>query len=195
MATGVGTAGSFDMARQRIRQDFVAMAGPVETIVTTIAVEKPSNECFFVCNRDASYHLPTYVLELKDAGRGIYQIDPALRPLLEGLPAYRKKLLVPCVTSLGRPFIWPLRPPEPGRTLDEWSKSSWEAYLLAQKNWINLRSSDILLHYVVQTSERLASLEPAWPALGPQEWYDIAFKGRRIVDADDPIIRRLLHGV
>jgi hypothetical protein len=70
----------FDLGRLRLSQDFLGAAG-VKKVLTTVPARKPSKEWFIRVHPDASYHLQTYVIELKEDSE-VYLVD---RPLWSDL--------------------------------------------------------------------------------------------------------------
>src|SRR6266446_3334301 len=70
----------FDLTRLRLSQDFLGAAG-VKKVLTTVPVKKPSKEWFVRVHSDATYHLETCVIELKEDSE-VYLVD---RPLWSNL--------------------------------------------------------------------------------------------------------------
>jgi hypothetical protein len=97
----------FDPSRLRLSQDFGGKIG-VKKLLNTVRTCKPVNQWFFRTHPDATYRLPTYVVELKDE-RETYLVNPKLWPLLPGdtIP----KLLITGINRQDVLFLWPIRLP------------------------------------------------------------------------------------
>jgi hypothetical protein len=167
--------------------------GPAgKKVLTFIAVKKPEPRWFIRTNPNVQFNALLY--EDRDE-RETYYVAPTLEDVLErfGLPA----LLVLSITTQGTPFLWNLRLPGPysgGNDLSRrWNDSARQAALLAEKQWISVRSNQQAGGYEALVAEKTHP-EPEWPDLTLNEVLKLAFGDRLILDVDHPVLRKLRGG-
>lgn len=181
-------ADPFDLASLRISQDFASAVG-VKRLITTVPVKKPSREWFVRTHPDATYRLPTAVLELKE-DREVYLVSPSLRPELASETTVSPRLLVTSITRQGVLFLWPIRLPGPDGKIDDWSRSALDAADEAKSRWVRITANMSLGAYDVAVASGQVA-EPSWPSLSLQEIIKIAFRDKLISDWDHPVLQRL----
>jgi hypothetical protein len=106
--------------------------------------------------------------------------------------------LFPCRLTLchGRDigaFLWPLKLPQPRKAnqQDEWGQAALRICKMAETQWVEMFVPRGANCYHWRVGEGIQE-EPAWSSLSLNELAGIAFEGRYLTDADDPVIRRRL---
>lgn len=179
----------FDLARLRLSQDFLGAAG-VRKVLTTVPTKKPSKEWFVRVHPDASYHLETCVIELKEDNE-VYLVDRPLWPHLVSESTFSPRALFTAMNKQTVLFLWPVRLPGADGKLDDWSRSALEAASIAQTKWIRIQSNRSLGAY--ETFEAAAEWGDAdWSCVPPfRDLLKVAFKDRFIDNLEHPVLRRL----
>jgi hypothetical protein len=187
-AAGSDAPDPFDPASLRIDQSFSASIG-VKKALLTVPVRKPSKEWFVRVHPDASYHLATAVIELKE-DRETYLVAPALWPELAGEPTFSPRALFTAVSRQGVVFIWPVRLPGSDGKVDEWSRSALSAAKMGETRWVRLQADMGLGAYRVEYATGDLP-EPDWPESPFRELLRVAFRDRFIDSLDHPVLRKL----
>src|SRR5262245_32112054 len=156
----------FDLNRLRLSTHLNAAAG-VKKLLTTVPVRKPSKEWFVRVHGDPSFHIETYVVELKEDG-DVYLVDPGLWDGLVYESTFGPRALFMAQNKQGDTFVWPVRLPGPDGRLDEWNRSALEAARVAMTKWVRVQSNRSLGAYEIY--------EAAAP-WGEPEWPDVSFQG------------------
>jgi hypothetical protein len=177
----------FDPESLRLPQDF-SLARGAKKALTTVPVRRPAKEWFVRVHPDEAYHLPTAVLELKEAGE-VYLVHQSLRSDLQDEATFVTKLLFLAVNRQHDVFFWPVRLPDPDGRVDTWSKSALEAAQMAMERWVRVTPVRSLGAYNIVYSDH--AIEPVWPELSMGGLLRIAFKDRFIDTLEHPILRQL----
>jgi hypothetical protein len=156
-------------------------------------VRTPPSEVYFRTWPDPDAEWPVALLKVKtpDDRKEIYVLSPEVAELPHVAPKVRNGLLVPCVTTTGRVFIWARTIPDPNDRLGFRIFAALErACKEARTQWIQLDWSTGNLAIV---TPRLPIEEEArWPeGQGLEELYEIAIKGVYIDNSEHSVIRQL----
>ncbi len=176
----------FDPAKLKLSQDFAASIG-VKKALLTVPVRRPDRQTFIRVHPGPDYRLQTAVIELKEE-RETYLVAPELWPELpeEIIP----KVLLTAITRQGVAFLWPIRLPDSGGRLDEWSRSALEGASRAEDHWVKLVGNRSLGAYEVYDATGELP-DPEWPDASFRELLKIAFKDRFIDSLDHSVIKRI----
>jgi hypothetical protein len=133
-------------------------------------------------------------VEGKDSGKignDFYVVSPDMLPELQGESQFSPHTLYVTITRQGVLGVWPIRFPEDGGRVNDWSRTSMLAAEQAMTRWIRLIPNvgagfnDILV-----ADSNLG--EPEWPDLPYKEILRIAFRSEGIITSlDHPIIKKL----
>jgi hypothetical protein len=178
----------FDVNRLKLPQDFAAGLG-VEKALLTVPVKKPAREWFVKVHPDPAFRVETAVLELKEDSHEIYLVAPELWPSLATESTFSPRTLFTTQNTQGVTFLWPVKLPGTDSRMDNWSRSSMEAAIMAIDKWVRLQANLSLGAYEVTIAK--TEKEPAWPNKSFQELIRIAFKDRMIDDPFHPVLRQL----
>jgi hypothetical protein len=178
----------FDLNRLRLSTHLNAAVG-VKKLLTSVPVKKPSKEWFVRVHADPSFHIQTYVVELKEDSE-VYLVDPGLWNGLVYESTFGPRALFTAQSKQGDTFIWPIRLPGPDGRLDDWNRSALEAAQVAMKKWVRVQSNRSLGAYEIYEAAAPWG-EPEWPDLQFKDLLKIAFKDRLIDSADHPVLKRL----
>jgi hypothetical protein len=177
----------FDPESLRLPQDF-SLARGAKKALTTMPVRRPAKEWFVRVHPDEAYHLPTALIELKEAGE-LYLVHQSLRNDLQDEPTFTAKMLFLTMNRQQDAFFWPVRLPDPDGRVDTWSKSALEAVQMAMERWVRVTPQRSLGAYTVVYADH--ALDPVWPDLSMSALLRIAFKDRFIDTLEHPILRQL----
>jgi hypothetical protein len=153
----------------------------------------PITGVYFRAWPDADDELPVAILKTKtdDDRKEIYVLSPEIADLPHVAPKVRDAMLVPCVTSVGRTYVWAKVVPDPGdRLCYRMFDALARAGDIARRSWIlvSWETGSLTIGEPRQPIEE----EPRWPSGQPlEEIYEIAIRGAFINDPDHPVIRRL----
>ena len=104
------------------------------------------------------------------------------------------KVLIPCMTAQGQPFIWPIKLPSDDGRIDEWNRTALIAARYAQEKWVRVVSNMSIGAYDTLVAEMMYP-DPSWPDFGLEDWIKFGFRDRVIDSTDHPVIRRLRGGL
>lgn len=181
------TIPKIDLSALRVSQNFLALGGGSQKLVTTIPVRKPDKQEFARVRSEDEFKFPTFLLEYKE-DRSMYLVDRAVWEYLGDLVA--PKLLVTAMSRQGVLFLWPIKLPGADGRSDRWSESALMAAKQAETDWVRVASNMSLGGYEV--FKATASLpEPEWPELTMDQIINIAFRDRYITTPDHDVIKRL----
>ena len=180
-----------DLASMALDQSYLEKAG-VTKLLTTVAIDKPKSQFFFRINPDPKFRAVYGILKMQGDGKigsDYYIVAPNMLPELAG--EFYPATLYTGVTKQGNPFVWPVRLPEDGGRVNEWSRTAMIAAQTAMTRWIRVKPNqgggfnDILV-----ADEDLG--EPKWPDLPYTEILRIAFRDEGIISSlDHPIVKKL----
>jgi hypothetical protein len=142
-------------------------------------------------NPDEEY--PVAILKVKndDDRKDVFILTAEVADLPHVAPKVRDASLVPCVTCLGRLYIWARIVPDPSdrlgyRIFDALARAGEEA----RKRWIMISWDSGAL--TIEEPRVPIEEEPRWPSGQTlNEIFEIAIRGVFIDDANHPAIRRL----
>ncbi len=168
-------------------------SGPVgKKVLTFISVKKPEAHWFIRIHPTLREEL--LIFEDRDE-RETYYVANYLEDELErfGRPA----LLVLGITTQAALFVWPLYLPgkfNGGNSLSrQWNDSARKAAMIAEKQWIAVRSNRQAGGYEPLVAEK-AHPEPEWPVIDKTQMLKLAFGDRCILETDHPVLRKLREG-
>jgi hypothetical protein len=171
----------------------------IEDSERTVVVRKASGIGFFRAHPEQWKAI--WMLEIKNGeDRGHYLAAGAALKLLQGLvntKAADIKLFPGRLTlCFGRDvglFLWPLKLPQPRKAnqVDEWSATAMRVCKMAEAEWVQLFCPRGASCYHWSRAEGLKEAPP-WPESSFPELVNLAFEGKYITDAEDPVIRRML---
>jgi hypothetical protein len=183
-------ASDFDPANLRLSQDLgTAMA--VKKCLTTVPVRKPNKAAFVRVHPSDDYSLVAAIIELDGETKGeLYLVSRQLLPALADETTLTARQLFTAIDRQGTLFLWPVRLPKPDGRIDNWSRTSLEAALLARTNWIRIKANMNLGAY--ETNLATAPIpDPEWPEESFSDLLRIAFRERFIKTMNDPVLKRL----
>jgi hypothetical protein len=183
-----------DLDSIALEEDYEQSQADDDSLV--VVTSKASGRGYFRAH--STLHKNIWALEVKNgADRGFYLIAGEARKLLRRAENEDVKLF-PCRLTLcyardSGLFLWPLRLSEEGRRnqLDEWSLSAQRICTLAETCWVKLYTKKGGNCYSHKIAVGITA-EPPWPDATLEELAAIAFEGKYITDANDPLIKRLL---
>jgi hypothetical protein len=161
-----------------------------------IVVRKASGQGWFRCHPEL--HSNIWMLEVKiGPDAGFYLIAPVVQQLLrreenEDVKVFPARLTL-CYSRDSGLFLWPLRLPEEGKQnrQDDWSLAALRTCAKAEVSWMKLFVRKGANTYSDKPAPGITD-EPPWPDISMDEAAGLAFEGKYITDANDPLIRRLL---
>jgi hypothetical protein len=162
-----------------------------------VVVRKASGQGYFRAHPTLFRNI--WALEVKNgADRGFYLVAGEARKVLRRDENEDVKLF-PCRLTLcyardSGLFLWPLRLPEEGRKnqADEWSQAALRICALAETSWVKMYTRRGGNCYSYKAAEGI-TIQPPWPeGVSLNELAGLAFEGKYITEADDPLVRRLL---
>jgi hypothetical protein len=177
----------FDPENLRIN----AAAGiEVETVLTTILVQKPKRTDFIRVHPDPAYTVDMYILE-RDTGmdRQTYMVLPEVQHLV--LEELRLARVIAYINRRGTPFLWPLRLPVEGN--DRNRRVAETALLCAEQAktlWVRVMWNPDISGYSMQRAKGDIG-EPQWPDKSMRDLLEIGFRHYLIDRPDHPVIREL----
>jgi hypothetical protein len=178
----------FDPARLRLGPDLAAGLG-VRKALLSVPVRKPDKSWFVRVHPSEGYRLQTCVIELKE-DRETYLVAPALWPDLATEATFKPKLLATATNRQGVLFLWEANLPRPDGRRDEWTRTALEAVDRAARGWVRVTANIALGAYEIW--EATGPLpDPEWPETPFPDLLRVAFRDRRIGDANHPVLRRL----
>jgi hypothetical protein len=163
----------------------------------TVVVRKASGQGYFRAHPALFRNI--WALEVKNGqDRGFYLVAGEARKVLRRDENEDVKLF-PCRLTLcyardSGLFLWPLRLPEEGRKnqVDEWSQAALRIVKLAEAAWVKMYTKRGGNCYSYKIAEGITT-EPPWPeGVTLNELAGLAFEGKYIIEANDPLVRRLL---
>jgi hypothetical protein len=180
----------FDIESLRLPQDFSALLG-LQPVLTTVAVRRPSKEWWVRVHDNPVYHFPTALISLKESGeRGeTYLVSPNLWRSLQEESTFAPYQLFMAITRQQEVFLWPIRLPGPDGKIDDWSKTAYQAAILAQSAWVRVQSRKQGGGYSVTRS--VYTDPPQWPEVTIEDLINIAFRDRLTTTWDHPILKQL----
>ena len=110
-----------------------------------------------------------------------YVVSPILCLKLRG-HAFKAILAAMASSEPGRFFLWPIKPD---------NESMARAAEEAKTSWVRVKWQNSDKSYLTERPEDQPP-EPTWPFADFPEMVDKAFGDRKIVDPDDPIIKKIL---
>jgi hypothetical protein len=161
----------------------------VQKLLTHVPVRKPAPEWFIRVHGDPSFHLQTYLLELKEDNE-LYLVAAKLWNSLVHENGFARRALFTAQNRQGDTFLWPIRLPDAEGRLDPWSRSALAAAQVAKQQWVRVRSKRSLGAYEIYAAAASWG-EPAWPEVPFQELLKIAFQDWLINRPDHPVLKRL----
>jgi hypothetical protein len=162
-----------------------------------VVVRKASGQGYFRAH--PTLHRNIWALEIKNgADRGYYIVAGEAKKVLHR-EEHEDIKLFPCRLTLcyardSGLFLWPLRLPEEGRKnqMDEWGQTALRICALAETAWVKLYTRRGGNCYSHKVGEGITA-QPPWPeGVTLNELAGIAFEGKFVTDAADPLVRRLL---
>jgi hypothetical protein len=162
-------------------------ASPVLTstpVSTQILITKPRPNWVFQTHVNALWSFIAWILKV---GFGdYYVIAPELRYHLVGIA--HKMILIPCITTMGKIFLWPIRLPNAKGHLDSCNKTALDAAVQGRGVWIKIAYSDELENYAVDVMHTHVA-EPQWPVdITFEKILDLAFPPCLIESLDHPAV-------
>jgi hypothetical protein len=181
----------FNLKSLALSQDYLMKAG-VTKLLTTIAVDKPKSQFFFRIHPDPEFRDVYGILKMQGDGKignDFYIVAPNMLPELQG--EFYPATLYVGVTKQHNLFVWPIRLPEEGGRVNDWSRTSMIAAEKAMTTWVRVVANqgagcnDIFL-----ADADLG--EPKWPDLPYAEILRIAFRSEGIIGSPDhPVVKKL----
>jgi hypothetical protein len=159
-----------------------------------IPVTKPHRDWFFRTHPTMWKNL--WLLEVKDGpDRGHYIVARTLwkRFRKEGSGVVLRPVrLTLAVSQESGHFLWPLKLQEKGyeNRKDEWSASALRICKIGETQWVKMYTRPGGNCYSMRIAEGITT-EPTWPSQPYEELADLAFDGKVLKDADDPLLQRL----
>jgi hypothetical protein len=162
-----------------------------------IVVRKASGQGYFRAN--PTLHKAIWMLEVKEgADRGFYLASGDAQRLLrrdenDDIKMFRARLTLCYARDGNTLFLWPLRLPEENKRnqLDEWGQTALRVCQMAETKWMKLYAKRGASCYSWKEAEGIVGEVP-WPDVTLDEAATLAFEGKIISDANDPLVRRLL---
>jgi hypothetical protein len=179
----------FDPARYRLGTNYAEMLG-TQAHLLTVPVRKPGKEVFFRAH--PTNRLETAVVEVGDdtGDPETFLVEPVLWSALASEPTFHPCLLVHYVTRQGVNALWKIKLPRPGDRANSWTQSALLALARAENEWIRLKADRALGAYTAETATGITET-PRWPDYDFAKLWEIAFRDRRIVSLDHPVLKRL----
>jgi len=180
----VSAAGEARVDYEKFRVDPASPVLASTPVDNHIVIAKPRPNQIFQTPMDALWSFICWVIRI---GFGEYfVIDPALRFHLVGIA--HKVVLVPCITTMGKVFLWPIRLPNAKGHHDPYNKTALDAAVSARGVWIKFAYNDELECAMFDLLRDHAA-EPQWPAdLTFEKILDQAFPPCLIESLDHPAI-------
>jgi hypothetical protein len=181
------TVNPFDPKRLRLNMVPIDTLRSKEIIVRAL-VGRPSSQMYFRVHPLPEYQLDTAIIKWDD-DRQVYLIAPECRRFL--INDSKRVRLYYYITDTGAIGLWDVGlPAEFGKSCLWWD-TAHAAAREAMTKWIRISTDNRANMY--KTFEHTAMKdEPAWPDLTMTQILELAFTGRIILDADHPIIKRLM---
>jgi hypothetical protein len=161
----------------------------VKRVITHIPIRKPANHWFIRCHPGSEYAQHLLTIEWKVENQ-FYVVHPALLEALrtERLCVFRA--LIPYVTGNGELLIWPIRIPGADGRIDDYNRSALEHADRARREWVNIQANRELGCYDFRPATGDLG-DPKFPAMTPEQMYEIALKDRIIASPDHVILKKL----
>jgi hypothetical protein len=118
---------------------------------------------------------------LLKVGSKLFLVHQDLCPKLRG-HAFKAKLAATASSESGTFLLWPIKPD---------NESMVKAAEEAKDSWVRVKWQNSDKSYLTERPEEQPS-DPTWPFADFKEMADKAFGDRKIVDPEDPIIRKIL---
>lgn len=174
------------LSELRLPQNFDSIIGG-QKLTQYLQVKKPGKQDFIRTHHDDEMWLSAAILDFHEE-REVYIVNKALCNELanEIVP----KVLIPCMTAQGQPFIWPVKLPSDDGRIDEWNRSAMIAARFAQEKWVRVVSNMSINAYDTLVAAMMYP-DPSWPDFGLGDWIKLGFHDRVIDSTDHPVIRKL----
>jgi hypothetical protein len=160
--------------------------------MAAVPIRKASRDWFIRTHPTAWKNLR--LLEIKDgADRGHYLVHRGLWKLCQAddIPLRPVRLTLATSRESGA-FLWPLKLQEKGcdNRRDEWSASALRIAKLAEAQWVKIFTKPGGNCYSSKVADGI-QVPPVWPNMAFEEILALAFEGKTITDANDPLFRRI----
>ena len=169
-----------------VPQDAV-LAVPVQRLITTLVVKRPSKQMFFRVYPDWPLDKQFYTLTVETTGE-TFLLLPGAAPHAVDVRLRHSAL---CITRDGAPFLWLFSPrvDASGRA-NAWGHSAREAASAAKKRWLQIRANMTLGHYEAHYPANEYP-DPTWPDLTFEQAINLAFGGRVIGDPNHEVLQMI----
>ena len=176
----------FNVEEFLVPQDAV-LAVPVQRLITTLTVKRPSKQLFFRVQPDWPLDKQFYTLTVEASGE-TFLLLPDVAPHAVDAKTRHSAL---CITRDGAPFLWLFSPrvDASGRA-NAWGHSAYEASKAAKDRWVQIRANMTLGHYEALFPENEYP-DPTWPELTFQQAINLAFDGRVIGDPKHEVLQMI----
>ena len=124
---------------------------------------------------------------LEDDERIVHLIHPDFEPdVPEDVERFVQNVnLVLCINHKKGVFVWYFK-----NSSNSWSSSAMSVVRKAREEWVRTRANTSVNCYMTESAPpELAAVDPQWPDLNFEEILNVAFDGRTIHSANDPVIR------
>ncbi len=153
--------------------------------INTIAVRKPTKQEFIRVH--PRYNLKTYVLRV-DIENQIYLVNRAYWKDLSSELIHM--MLVPAITPYKTMMVWPIRLPNNDGSIDNYSRSAFQASEVAKETWVRVTANSFSKTY--ETVPAVSKIDdPEWPSLTLEDIISRAFRPFYIEDLNHHAIRQL----
>ena len=159
----------------------------VEKILTVVPVRKPGKQEWVRVHPAPDYRMTTAVLTDEQDRDQTYMVSPDIRESLVG--EFIPVNLITAINRHGALFLWQLKISTDGRS-NPWHESANAAALLAEKEWVRMKSNMAARCYEVAKATGPIP-EPEWPELQFKEILRIAFQNRFVDSVDHPVLKSL----
>jgi hypothetical protein len=184
--------GGIDLDSIALDDDYSESMEGDDAGVAAMPIRKPSRD-WFVRTHSTNWK-NVRVLEIKDgADRGFYLVARPLWKLCQAEDVQLRPIRLTLATSReSGPFLWPLKLQEKGcdNRRDDWSVSALRICKAAETQWVKVFTRQGGNCYSFKVADAI-EVEPVWPVQSFKEIIALAFEGRVINDATDPLFRRL----
>ena len=153
---------------------------------TTVLFGKPPHDRFIRFRPAAECSYPAFLLK---SGRESYLVDPQLQPILGNF--LRSAVIRLAVDTKGEPFLVPVLLPDSRHRLHPWNVSRNRAVRVGESQWVKLIPNLARAEYEVFGAATELS-PPSWPEEPIEELVFLAFDGRVLRDAGDPVLDQFL---
>lgn len=177
-----------DLDELRMDQDFSNDLS-VTKVLTTIPIQKPARDTFFMVRSGPEWCVTVGTLELK-AERETYIVHPKAADYVRDLIVV--VILYLAITRDGNIFLIPVKMPKSDGKSDAWTDSRREAVEHAKRKWVRISANMSAGCYNVFTAAGNIP-DPEWPEdLTFDDILKIAFRDRIIKDKEHPVVQKML---